>query len=76
MHMHGYSYQKTVKNKTKKYFAKCFVGVHNTIIRGRVGGCVRVLAHNSFIAKRRARERFTTSYKAFSEEKGFEKSVL
>lgn len=64
------------EKQNKKYFTKCFVGVHNTIIRGRVGGCVRVLAHNGFIGKRRARERFTTSYKAFSEEKGFEKSVL
>ena len=52
MHIHGYSYQNTVKNKTKIFravFRWCSVSENdNTIIRGRVGGCVRVLAHNGF----------------------------
>ena len=55
MHLHGYSYQNTVKKKTKIFcavFRWCSLSENdhdNTIIRGRVEGCVRVLAHNDFI---------------------------
>ena len=55
MHIHGYSYQNTVKKKTKIFcavFRWCSLSENdhdNTIIRGRVEGCVRVLAHNGFI---------------------------
>ena len=75
MHIHGYSYQNTVKNKTKIFcavFRCCSVSENeNTIIRGRVGGVyVYWRIYNHFIIQRH-RERFKTSYKTLSESNGF-----
>ena len=72
MHLHGYSYQNTVKKKTKIFcavFRWCSLSENdhdNTIIRGRVEGCVRVLAHNDFIHETPRKGKVQTSYKAFS----------